>query len=254
VRLYTEEHGEGHPLLLITGLGYAIWSWQRQIPDWSRHFRLIAIENRGTGRSPKPPGPYSIEQMADDAAEALQGRRAHVAGFSMGGYIAQTVALRHPDLVERLVLVCTATGGPDHHQIPAETNAAWLANADKPPAEYARATMPLSFRPGWTDEHPEEFERLLADRLEHPTPQECWRAQYEACWRFVRELRPVEEISAPTLVVHGDADRVVPYENGVDLARRLPDAELITLAGAGHLLFLEEPERFNGMVTSFLTG
>ncbi len=254
MRLYAEEHGDGPPLLLIAGLGYAVWSWQRQLPAWSRRFRCIAIENRGAGRSPKPPGPYSIEEMADDAAETLAGRRAHVAGYSMGGYIAQTLALRHPELVERLVLVCTGTGGPEYHVIPDETNTAWLEHADQPPADYARATMPLSFRPGWTEAHPEEFEQLLADRLRHPTPPECWRAQYDACWRFVTERRPVEDIEAPTLVAHGDADRVVPYENGVELARRIPHARFERFDGAGHLLFLEEPDRFNDVVVSFLTG
>lgn len=252
--LYTEERGEGDPLLLLTGLGYAIWSWQRQIPAWSQQFRCIAIENRGTGRSPKPPGPYSIEELADDAAEALDGRRAHVAGFSMGGYIAQTVALRHPQLVEKLVLVCTGTGGRDYLETPPETIATWEANADRTPAEFARATMPLSFRPGWTDEHPGEFEQLLRDRLEHPTPPACWRAQYDACWRFIGQHTPVEAITAPTLVVHGDADRIVPYENGGELARRIRESQLVPFSGAGHLLFLEEPERFNSVVTTFLTG
>ena len=253
MKLYKEEHGDGHPLLLLTGLGYAIWSWQRQIPDWSQSFRVIAVENRGTGRSPKPSGPYSIEEMADDAAEALEGRRAHVAGFSMGGYIAQTVALRRPHLVERLVLVCTSTGGPGNVETPAETISTWEANADRSPPEFARATMPLSFAPGWTDEHPDEFEQLLADRLEHPTPPECWRAQYDACWRFVEQISPVEQIEAPTLVVHGDADRVVPYENGVELARRIPGAHFERFAGGGHLLFLESADRFNPMVSSFLS-
>jgi 3-oxoadipate enol-lactonase len=253
VKLYVEEHGDGHPLLLLTGLGYATWSWQRQLPDWSRSFRCIAVDNRGTGRSPKPPGPYSIEQLADDAAEALAGRRAHVAGYSMGGYIAQTLALRHPQLVERLVLICTGTGGPAHVPTPPETIATWEAFADRPPAEFARASMPLSFAPGWTDAHPDEFERLLADRLEHPTPPECWRAQYDACVRFVEQVTPLEELAAPTLVVHGDADRIVPHANGVELARRIPDARLETLPGAGHLLFLEQPERLNPMVASFLT-
>ena len=252
VELYREEHGEGQPLLLITGLGYAIWSWQRQIPAWSQSFRVIAVENRGTGRSPKPPGPYSIEEMADDAAEALAGRRAHVAGFSMGGYIAQTLALRHPQLVERLVLVCTGTGGPDNLTAPAETISIWEANADRPPPEFARATMPLSFAPGWTDEHPDEFERLLADRLEYPTPPECWRAQYDACWRFVDLVSPIEEIDAPTLVVHGDADRIVPCENGVELARRIPGARFQRFAGGGHLFFLESAETFNRIVAEFL--
>ena len=253
MKLYTEEHGDGHPLLLITGLGYAIWSWQRQIPAWSKRFRLIAIENRGTGRSPKPPGPYSIEELADDAAEALQGQRAHVAGFSMGGYIAQALALRHPELVERLVLVCTGTGGPDYRPTPAETITAWEANADRTPAEFARATMPLSFRARWTEEHPEEFEQLLRDRLEYPTPPECWRAQYEACWRFVDQRTPVEEIVSPTLVAHGDADRIVPYENGVELARRIAGSKFVRFEGGGHLLFLEAADEFNRTVEDFLS-
>jgi pimeloyl-ACP methyl ester carboxylesterase len=253
VRLYTEEHGEGPPLLLLTGLGYAIWSWQRQLPDWSQRFRCVAVENRGTGRSPKPPGPYSIEEMADDAAEALEGRRAHVAGFSMGGYLAQTLAVRHPGLVDRLVLICTGTGGPEFVPVPPETAAAWSANAGRPPQEFARATMPLSFRPGWTDEHPEEFEALLADRLEFPTPPECWRAQYDACNDWTARPTPVEQIEAPTLVVHGDADRVVPYENGVELARRIPGSRFKQFSSAGHLLFLESPGRLNPMVSSFLS-
>jgi pimeloyl-ACP methyl ester carboxylesterase len=253
VRLYVEEHGEGQPLLLLTGLGYAIWSWQRQLPEWSRRFRCIAVENRGTGRSPKPAGPYTIEEMADDAAEMLDGRRAHICGFSMGGYLAQTLAVRHPGLVDRLVLVCTATGGPNVVSTPEETREAWLANADRPPPEFARATMPLSFRPGWTDQHADEFERLLADRLEFPTPPECWRAQYEACLDWGARVTPIEQIDAPTLVVHGDADRIVAYANGVEVARRIPASRIETFAGAGHLLFIEEAPRFNAMVTSFLT-
>jgi len=253
VKLYREERGDGQPLLLISGLGYALWSWQRQLPAWSRSFRLIAIDNRGTGRSPKPPGPYSIEAMADDAAEALEGRTAHVAGFSMGGYIAQTLALRQPRLVDRLVLVCTATGGPHHLPTPADTIATWERHADGTPTEFARASMPLSFAPGWTDEHPDEFEQLLADRLEHPTPPNCWRAQYDACRGFVEHVSPVEQIGVPTLVAHGDADRIVPFENGVELARRIPQAELVCFRGGGHLLFLESADRFNSTVSSFLS-
>ncbi len=137
----------------------------------------------------------------------------------MGGYIAQTLAVRQPQLVDRLVLVCTGSGGPDFEPSPEETTTVWLANAGRTPPEFARATMPLSFRPGWTDEHPDEFEQLLADRLEHPTPPESWRAQYEACLDWTARPTPVEQIESPTLVVHGNADRIVPYANGVELAR-----------------------------------
>ena len=127
------------------------------------------------------------------------------------------------------MLICTGTGGPEFVPTPPETTAAWNANAGRPPQEFARATMPLSFRPGWTDEHPDEFEALLADRLEYPTPPECWRAQYDACIDWAARVTPVEQIEAPTLVVHGDADRVVPYENGVELARRIPGSRFETL-------------------------
>ncbi len=253
MKLFVEEHGDGHPVLLLNGLGYANWAWQRQLPTLAQRFRLVAVENRGTGRSPKPDGPYSLEEMADEAAEALAGRRAHVLGYSMGGYLAQLVALRHPDLVERLVLVATGTGGAENVPLPAETAAAWQENAHLPPADFARTTMPLSFRPGWTDEHPDEFEQLLASRLELPTPPEAWRAQFDAATRFVGERRPLEEIASPTLVLHGTADRIVPYPNGVRIAERMPGAELVTFEGAGHLLFLEEADRFNAMVERFLT-
>jgi pimeloyl-ACP methyl ester carboxylesterase len=253
--LFCEEHGSGEPLLLVPGLGYAVWCWERQLPAFAAARRAVAIDNRGAGRSPKPPGPYTIEGMADDTAAALDRlgiESAAVLGHSMGGYIAQALALRHPGRVRSLVLVGTGPGGPDHLDVPEATLSAWLENAGKPPAEYARNTMFLSFAPGWTDEHPDEYEHFLAARLEHPTPPESWRAQLDAATAWTRSAAPVEEIRAPTLVVHGDADRVVPVENGRLLARRIPGAELRELPGRGHVLNLEAPEEFNGVVLGFL--
>ena len=93
---------------------------------------------------------------------------------------------------------------------------------------------------------------MLADRLEYPTPRESWSAQYEACLDWTARVTPVGEIEAPTLVVHGDADRIVPYENGVELARRLSGSLFERFEGGGHLLFLESPERFNPLVAEFL--
>ena len=152
--MFLEEHGSGEPLLLIPGLGYAVWCWQPQLPAFAAARRVVAIDNRGAGRSPKPPGPYTLEEMADDAASALDRlgiESAAVLGHSMGGYIAQALALRHPARVRSLVLVGTGPGGPEHADVPEATLSAWLANAGKPPAEYVRNTMFLSFAPGWTD-------------------------------------------------------------------------------------------------------
>ncbi len=251
--LYVEEHGDGEPVLLITGLGYAVWSWAKQIPSLAERFRVVAFDNRGTGRSPKTAGPYSIDGLADDAAGVLDGRRAHVVGHSMGGYIALTLALRHPDLVRSLVLAGTGGGGPGYVPIPAATLEIWLASAGLPPEEYVRRTMYLSFAPGWTEEHPDEYERLIAARLEYPTPPETWRAQFDAATRFVETGVPLEDIDVPALVIHGDQDRVVPVENGRELARRMLDARLLQLPGRGHVMQLEDPDTFNGAVLEFLS-
>ncbi len=112
-KLYVEEQGDGDPLLLIEGLGQAMWAWREQVPVFARQFRTIAFDTRGTGRSPVPEGLYSIADLAEDAAGILAGRRAHVVALSMGGYVALTLALARPDLVRSLVLTGTGAGGPD---------------------------------------------------------------------------------------------------------------------------------------------
>jgi 3-oxoadipate enol-lactonase len=243
-------------VLLIQGLGYAVWAWREQLPALAASRHAIAFDNRGAGRSLKLPGPYSIDELADDAAAVVRalagGRAAHVVGLSMGGYVAQALALRQPSLVRSLVLMSTATGGAETHPVPEATRQAWLAAAGLPAPEYARRTMWLSFAPGWAEEHPDEYERLLAARLEFPTPPECWAAQYAACEEFLRRDTPVEDMNVPALVLHGDADRVVPIENGRALAERLPAARLVELPGRGHLALLEAPHEVNGPLLAFL--
>jgi len=253
-RLHVEESGGGDvPLLLIQGLGYSLAGWRYQLGAFDR--RTIAFDNRGTGRSSKEPGPYSMEQFADDAVavlDALAVDAAHVMGVSMGGFVAQVLALRAPARVRSLVLVGTGPGGPEHERVPPETLQIWLANAGLPADEYARRTMHLSFSPGWSEAHPELHEELLAARLEHPTPAECWRAQFDATLPYVQYGVPVEQIAVPVLVVHGDEDRVVPLSNGLLIARRIPGSELLVVPGCGHVVQLERPDELNRAVESFL--
>jgi len=255
-RLYVEEHGSGGtPLLLIQGLGYAMWAWRYQLPAFGEERRTIAFDNRGTGRSSLEPGPFSMEQFADDAVavlDALGVESAHVLGLSMGTFVAQLMALRAPGRVRSLALVGGSPGGPEHAPLPSETLECWLANANLPPPEFVRRTMHLSFSPGWDEAHPEMYEELAAARLEHPTPPECWREQFAAAGKFLQDGAPVEEIRVPTLVVHGDADRIVPVSNGHLLARRIPNAELALLPGRGHVVQLESPEELNRLVETFL--
>ena len=248
VRLSVIDRGSGEPFLLIPGLGYAGWSFTRQLGPLSDAARVLAMDNRGSGHSDKPAGPYSIPQMADDAFAVLSqlgAIPAHVVGTSMGGYVAQTLALRHPHAVRSLVLVATTSGGRGSLGVPHETLRIWGMAATSGPEGFARATMPISFAPGWLQAHQSEFEELLAMRLSAPTPIAAWRAQFDACATFLRKGLRLGAITQPVTIIHGTADRVVPYENAAHLSRDLPQANVVTLEGAGHLCWIEQPDVVN---------
>jgi 3-oxoadipate enol-lactonase len=256
-RLFVSERGDGDDVLFIPGLGYATWSWHYQVEPISKVARVLLMDNRGAGRSDKPPGPYSIAQMADDAYHVLRQRAAgpaHVVGASMGGYIALSLALRHPDAVSSLVLLATTSGGYGSRPVPVDTQNAWAAAVPLGSAGFARATMPLSFAPGWPEEHPEQFDELLDLRGRASTPTESWQAQYEACASYLQHGLPSGSISQPAVIVHGTADRVVPYQNAAHLARRLPQASVVTLDGAGHLCWIEQAETVNDIIRTAVRG
>lgn len=257
ISLHVEQAGHGEPVLLICGLGYSSWCWTEMRAALAPQFKVITFDNRGTGRSDKPAGPYTMAMLADDAARVLEHcgvTRAHVIGHSMGGYITLTLALRHLEKVSSLTLVSTSPGGPDTQPVPAETQAAWQAAASMPPQDYARASMPRSFSRGWTERNPERFEAILKQRLEFPTPMACWLAQYQACGEYVAQGVDVSQLAVPALVIHGTDDRVVPYYNGQLLASRLPQARLISLPGSGHLPYLEDPAGFAGVLREHLAA
>jgi len=250
--LHVEEHGDGEPLLLLQGLGQGSWAWRYQVAAFALRFRTIVFDTRGTGRSPAPAEAYGVVDLAEDAATVLGGRAAHIVGFSMGGYVALTLAVARPELVRSLVLAGTGAGGPDRVPRPAHVREAFARALDLPAEEFGRATMPYTFSPGWPEREPDRFEEILAARLEHPTPVETILAHAEACYRFYDAGCDVERIEAPAFVVHGDSDLIVPVENGRMLAARLKDAKYVELAGRGHNVMLEDPETFNSLVLDFI--
>jgi 3-oxoadipate enol-lactonase len=229
-----------------------MWAWREQIPTFAERFRTIAYDTRGTGRSWVPREPYGIDDLARDAAQVLDGRAAHVVAFSMGGYVALTLALARPELVRSLVLAATGAGGPDRLPREQHVRDAFAAAVGQPYDEYGRRTMPLTFSPGWTERNPERFEQILAARGAHPTPDETLDAHMEACYGFYARGCDVERIQAPALVVHGNEDLIVPVANGRMLASRLPNARYVELPGTGHNLQLEVRKRFNALVLEFL--
>jgi 3-oxoadipate enol-lactonase len=252
MNLHVEEHGAGETLLLHQGLGQGSWAWRYQVPVFAERFHTIVFDTRGTGRSPVPSEPYWIEDLAADAAAILDGRPAHVVSLSMGGYVALTLALAHPELVRSLVLTGTGAGGPGRVPRPAHVREVFKAAMSLPPEEQRRTTLPYTFAPGWTEANPERVEEIIAASLEHPTPNETIETHVAACYRFYDEDSDVERIEAPALVIHGNDDVIVPPENGRMLANRLPNARYVELEGRGHNVVLEDPETFNELVLDFL--
>jgi 3-oxoadipate enol-lactonase len=242
-------------LLLVPGLGYGPWSFAPQRADLGLDHRLVMLHNRGTGASDAPPGPYSVEVMADDAAAVLRAvgcDRAHVVGTSMGGYVSLWLAQAHPELVGSLVVIGSSPGGPGAFPVPSQTTTLWRSHASLPSEEFARQTMPHSFAPGWTEAHDEEYATLLASRLSSPTAPHAWAAQSAACEDFLQSGLPDAGPHQPLTCIHGTADHVVPFGNLAAFPRRLLQARLVTLQGAGHLCWLERPSEVNQLIRDHL--
>lgn len=239
------------PLLLIAGLGQGTWVWRDVLPALERERRVIASEARGTGKLAEVPARDSVAAMAADAAGELPGP-AHVLGFSMGGYVAMTLALSQPELVRSLLLFATGGEGPRRVPRPRHVADAFNDALGLPYDDFARRTMPFTFSEGWTDANPDRFEQILAARAEQPTPYATIEAHVDACYTFYATGCEAERITVQTLVVHGDEDLIVPVENGRMLAARLPNVKYAELPGRGHNLMLENPELFARLVAEFL--
>jgi pimeloyl-ACP methyl ester carboxylesterase len=254
VGLYYEEHGAGEPLVLIPGFGTGLWIWYRQIPALAEHFRVIAFDPRGVARSDKPDEPVLMRGYADDVAallEALNVESAHVLGASFGGFVAQEFALAEPKRTRRLVLCCTSFGGPRHCPPAPETLQAIASTKGLNTEERVRENLLLAFSPAFVSEQAEEVERVIALRAENDVPEYAYLRQLQAAMAFNAEER-VANISAPTLVITGDADVIVPHENSANLAAQIPGARLRVVEGGSHTFFIERPEEFNSAVIEFI--
>ena len=253
-KLAWERRGAGAPLLLIHGLGYARWGWEPVLPGLAERFGVIAFDNRGIGGSDAPPGPYTVAQLASDAARVLDEagvERAHVVGTSLGGMVAQELALSHAPRVDRLVLACTSPGGPKAHPMPDTTVSLMVEAATLPPEEALRRFVENALAPSTVAERPELVERILTHRLATRQPPAAWAAQAGAGATFDAYDR-LPTLAAPTLVQHGTEDVVVDPRNSDLIAGLVPDARLELFPGTGHLYFWEQPDRFVASVTSFL--
>jgi 3-oxoadipate enol-lactonase len=250
-KIYWDETGHGDPLLLIMGLGYSHEMWHRTWPLMAHHFRTLVFDNRGVGKSEVPPGPYAVADMAADAAAVLDAAgvdRAHVYGISMGGMIAQEFAIRYPQRVRSLVLGCTGCGG--QNSIPAAPNVlqVLLARATMTPEEGAEAMVPYIYDASTPRARIEED--LAIRRRTFPTAA-GYLAQMQGilAWTCFDRLG---QIHAPTLIIHGETDQLVPPQNAEVLKQHIPGARLAMLPHASHIFTTDQPEESQSIVLDFL--
>jgi pimeloyl-ACP methyl ester carboxylesterase len=268
IELYYEEHGSGDALLLIMGLAADSAAWLFQIPDFAEHYRTIVFDNRGVGRSSKPPGPYTIHEMADDTAgllDAIGVARAHVLGVSMGGMIAQELALRHPERVRSLVLACTYPEPDAEIEQQRQFSVSQLGGtitatgetridvAALDPLLFFQHLLPRVFNQSFIDRELPKLMQLFSGALQWGFSMEAILGQVTAAMGH-RATDRLHQISAPTLVITGDADLLVPPANSEILARNVPGARLVKVAGGSHGFNFETPEIFNREVLAFLAS
>jgi 3-oxoadipate enol-lactonase len=258
IRIHYEVAGQGDPVLLVNGLGSPAVNWLLQVKALAPRYQVITFDNRGVGESDLPPEPvYTTAQMAEDAAELLRHlkiKRAHVLGASMGGTIAQELALRHPELVRSLVLACTWCDADARFL---HTIAAWISLASRVPVEerYRYVLYPWLFSPAFFErkENVEAaFQRALA--YPHQTKAEAIERQARGllAWNGTRTKR-LRGVRVPALVLAGRDDVLTPPAFARALAAVIPRARLAVLPGA-HGCFLEHPDAFNRAVLNFLRG
>ena len=249
-----ERRGAGQPLVLVHGLGYARWGWEPVVDGLAKRFELILLDNRGIGESDVPPGPYTVAEMAGDVERVLDEagvERAHVLGTSLGGMVAQELALTSPERVDRLVLACTTPGGAGAYPLPQGTLRLIAEAPSLEPAVALRRFVENALAPATVAERPELVERIMTHRLDAPQDPAGWAAQAAAGTTFDR-FADVSSIAALTLVQHGTEDRVVDVRNAGILAERIPGARVQLFEGAGHLFYWEQTQQFVESVTTFL--
>lgn len=258
VELFYRERGDGPPLLLLPGHGTDSAYWGLQLAGLSADFRVLALDHRGTGRSSRGAAPLTVERMAEDALgllERLGIGSAHVLGHSMGGLVAQALALRAPARVQRLVLAATFCRPPARSRFMSGLNSQTLATLG--PRAYATLMMGWSYTLGFFEGRREEAEELRGRWAWHlerqPLDPRVLAEQAEAVAETDLSGR-VGGLRCPTLVLVGEEDWLTPPGLSRELAERIPGARLEILRGAGHALHIERAPEFNAAVQAFLLG
>jgi len=251
MKLHHVRRGSGEPLLLIQGMsGHHLHWGESFLTALEPSFEAIAIDHRNTGYSPRVEGAFTLGDLADDAAGVLDElglASAHVVGVSMGGMIAQELALRYPEKVRALVLGCTYAGGPGQSLTAPEVFRVLrdgMQSGDR--ATALRAAWSVNVSEGFAADEA-NFAAYEEVAMNKPVAFDVIVSQMEAIGAHDTSAQ-LGAISIPTLVIHGTADLMLPVTNGEAIARAIPGARFEKLEGVGHLFWLEEPRRTAGLI------
>jgi len=256
ITLHYNITGAGPAVCLINGYRLSAAAWPDPfIAQLATRLTVIAFDNRGTGRSDKPPAGYEFSNLAKDVVGLLDGLHrpcVHLFGFSMGGAIAQKLAIRYPARIDRLILFATFCGGVWAEPASYSVFKRLLVSANQTPEEAARQAWPVTYSPDYLAANAAQVERQMRREMEHPTPTYVADRQMEALRKF-DSYRDLPRITAPTLVATGSHDLLVKPRNAEILASRIPNARREVLADLGHRAIWEAPEEIADLIGDFLT-
>lgn len=245
--------GDGDALVLIPGFASGAWSWKHQVTDFADHFRVLTFDPRGVGRSRTVDGAEaSIERIADDILAVLDQagiEKAHMLGISFGGFVAQHIAVTRPERVAKLVLASTTAGGRTH--VPPEPSILAAFGRVAAAENRHRLHLEIAFTPEFKENSADVVDDFCTLREANSVEPHVHSDQLTAALGFDAR-QDLQKITAPTLVITGDQDSVVPAANSIHLAAAIAHARLEIIAGAGHMFFVESPEIFNRAVIDFL--
>lgn len=240
--IHYQIQGAGEPLLLIMGLSFSLLDWGTIFPDLlAQHYKVILFDNRDAGRTSQSTHPFTVTQMADDAASlllALNIPKAHVLGISMGGMIAQHFALNHPKQLDKLILGCTAAGGACSEF--GDISGFLTGNL-----------LDLLFTPEFIASHQPDLTQLLQATASFHSQGLALQRQLQAMGTH-DTCHSLSRITAPTLVITGDRDPVIPPQNSAFLAKAIPGAKQVTIADASHGFCVSHPEATASALIDFL--
>lgn len=257
MKLFYEIYGAGEPLILIPGFASGAWAWFKQTEELAKDFRVIIYDPRGIGRSiaeDEDLQNLSIKTFVEDILQILDEleiEKANVLGASFGGFVAQEFALEFPERIEKLILACTSAGGKNHVKPDIEILRSFTLDPNLSVGESIRKFIRPAFTKEFNENCADEVEKVCRMREENTVADAVYAAQLNVAFSFDSSEK-LGEITNETFVITGDRDSVVPMENSLNLAEKIPNARIEIFENGSHLFFVENAEEFNRAVREFL--